>query len=301
MKVFLTGGTGVIGTRALPALVEAGHEVTAVARSDTKAALVERLGGRAVPVDLFDPEGLKAAVVGHDAVVNLATAIPPMSKATSPDAWATNERIRREASNHLVDAALAAGAGRFVQESIAFPYVDGGDQWIDEDHPTTHDGAFGGAAVAEAAAARFATDGGSGVVLRFAQFYAPDSSHAAAFDRFARWRINPFIGPPDAFASFIHAADAGAAAAAALGAPSGIYNVGDDSPMTRRDAGAAVAAAVGVGRVHSLPKVVVSAMPATAKALTRSQRIANRRFKDATGWAPVHPTIAGAWPGEAGR
>jgi len=300
VKVFLTGGTGVIGTRALPALVAAGHDVTAVARSEGKAALVARLGGRSVSVDLFDAPAVAAAVVGHEAVVNLATSIPPMSKAARSKAWAVNERIRVEASAHLVDAALAAGANHLVQESIAYPYVDCGDRWIDEDVECTHVGAFEGAASAEAAAARFAAGGGAGVVLRFGAFYAPDSSHLQTFNALARCRINPFIGDPDGFTSFIHAADAGDAVVAALGAASGTYNVVDDTPLTRRAAGTVVAAAVGVGTAHPLPRVVLATMPAAAKRLNRSQRVSNLRFQEATGWVPAHPSIRGAWPAGAG-
>ena len=208
MKIFLAGGTGVVGTRALPALVAAGHDVTAVARTDAKAELVRSLRGEPVTVDLFDADAVAAAVVGHEVVVNLATSIPPLTKAARGAAWATNERLRSEASNHLVDGALAAGAVRYVQESIAFPYVDNGDRWIDEDHPVEQVGPFSGARDAEAAAARFA-EHGVGVVLRFAQFYAPDSSHTMAFNATARRRINPFLGSPEGYTSFIHAEDAG--------------------------------------------------------------------------------------------
>jgi hypothetical protein len=81
-----------------------------------------------------------AAVVGHEVVINLATSIPKLTKAALGSAWTTNERLRSEASNHLVDAALAAGAGRYVQESIAFPYLDAGDEWVDESHPLEHVG-----------------------------------------------------------------------------------------------------------------------------------------------------------------
>ena len=166
MKVFVTGGTGVVGTRAIPALVADGHEVTALARSTEKAASVRALGATPVEVDLFDADAVKAAVVGHDAVANLATSIPPLWKAAGKNAWDLNDRIRREGSAILVDAALAAGADRFVQESIAFPYVDNGDGWIDEDHAIDNTlGPFRGSGVAEAQAARFTTEGGVGVVL----------------------------------------------------------------------------------------------------------------------------------------
>lgn len=296
MKIFLAGGTGVVGTRALPALVAAGHDVSAVARTDAKADLVRSLGGEPVTVDLFDHDAVRDAVVGQEVVVNLATSIPALAKAARGSAWTTNERLRREASSNLVDGALRAGAVRYVQESIAFPYVDNGDQWIDEDHPVDQVGPFSGARDAEAAAARFAERGGEGVVLRFAQFYAPESSHTQAFNTSVRRRVNPFLGDPGGYTSFIHAEDAGAAVVAALRAPSGIYNVADDEPLTRAEAGRIVAEALGVKPPYAVPRAVRAATPASAKLLMRSLRVSNGCFKDATGWQPVHPSIRGSWP-----
>lgn len=296
MKIFLAGGTGVVGTRALPALVAAGHDVSAVARTDAKADLVRSLGGEPVTVDLFDHDAVRDAVVGQEVVVNLATSIPALAKAARGSAWTTNERLRREASSNLVDGALRAGAVRYVQESIAFPYVDNGDQWIDEDHPVDQVGPFSGARDAEAAAARFAERGGDGVVLRFAQFYAPESSHTQAFNTSVRRRVNPFLGDPGGYTSFIHAEDAGAAVVAALRAPSGIYNVADDEPLTRAEAGRIVAEALGVKPPYAVPRAVRAATPASAKLLMRSLRVSNGRFKDATGWQPAHPSIRGSWP-----
>jgi len=295
MKVFLTGGTGVIGTRAVPALVAAGHEVTAVARTDPKAALVRSLGASPATVDLFDAAAVKAAVDGHEAVIHLATNIPPLSKAALPKAWTTNERLRSEGSNNLVDAALATGATHYVQESIAFPYLDQGDAWINEDAPLEHVGAFTGAADAEAAAARFAASGVTGVVLRFAQFHGPGSSHVEAFNAMARKRINPFVGDPDGYVSFVHADDAGSAVAAALTVPSGTYNVADDEPLTRREAGVVLAEALGVKPPKTVPAAVRAALPRSGKLLMKSLRISNARFKQASGWAPAHPSIRGSW------
>jgi nucleoside-diphosphate-sugar epimerase len=297
MKVFLTGGTGVVGTPALPALVAAGHDVTALARGPAKADLVRRLGGTPVEADLFDPDAVAAAVVGHEAVVNLATHIPPLTKASRPEAWATNERIRTEGARNLVDAALAAGAARVVQESIAFPYLDGGSAWIEEDHPRDAAGPFAGAQQAEESAARFTAEGGDGVVLRFAQFYGPTSSHTALFTKAVRWGVNPFLGDPGSYTSFIHAEDAASAVVAALGAPAGTYNVVDDEPLTRAAAGRAVADALGRRRPpRTVPPAVLRRLPASARLLTRSQRVSSRRLREATGWAPAHPSIAGSWP-----
>ena len=295
MKVFVTGGTGVVGTRAVPALVAAGHDVTAVARTGSKAELVRSMGASPVTVDLFEPEAVRAAVDGHDAVAHLATNIPPMSKAARAKAWATNERLRREASRLLVEAALATGAARYVQESICFPYLDQGDRWIDEDSPLEHTAVFEGAAHAEAATARFASRGGAGVVLRFAQFHGPGSSHVELFNSLARKRVNPFVGPPEAYSSFIHADDAGAAVAAAMALPSGIYNVADDEPLTRAEAGKAVAEALGVKPPKTVPAPVRAALPGSAKLLMKSLRISNAKLKAASDWTPRHPSIRGSW------
>ncbi len=300
MKVFLAGGTGVVGTRALPALVAAGHDVTAVARGPAKADLVERLGGTPVTVDLFDAPAVVAAVAGHDAVVNLATHIPSVSRSARRSAWAVNDRLRREASGHLVDAALAAGAGRYVQESICFPYVDAGDGWVDEGSPIDHaPWAFAGAAVAEGEAARFTSSSpsGAGVVLRFAQFYAPDSDHTIAMSRLVRRRVSPFVGASGSFMSWVHAVDAGSAVAAALEAPAGTYNVVDDEPVRRVDADRIVAARLGV-RSPFRPAASLARLSPSARGLARSLRVSHARLTEATGWTPSVPSIRDGWPQE---
>src|SRR5262245_17489524 len=105
MKVFLTGATGVIGRRAVPLLISAGHAVTAVARSPERAAELARSGASPVQIDLFDAAAVRAAVAGHEAVVNLATHIPSNSRMMLPGAWRENDRIRSEASASLSEAA----------------------------------------------------------------------------------------------------------------------------------------------------------------------------------------------------
>ncbi len=122
MKVFLAGAMGAIGRLAVPVLLEAGHEVTAVARSDDKAQGLAEQGATPVRVSIFDHEALVPAFAGHDAVVNIATHIPPVRQSGRLSTWAENDRIRRDGSATLADAAQAAGVGRYVQESITFTY-----------------------------------------------------------------------------------------------------------------------------------------------------------------------------------
>jgi nucleoside-diphosphate-sugar epimerase len=86
------------------------------------------------------------------------------------------------------------------------------------------------------------------------------------------------------------------AVAAALRTPTGVYNVADDEPLTRREAAAVVAEAVGVRRVHFGPVLAYKALPSKAAALSRSLRVSNRRFREATGCKPAHPSIREGWP-----
>jgi nucleoside-diphosphate-sugar epimerase len=77
--------------------------------------------------------------------------------------------------------------------------------------------------------------------------------------------------------------------------PSGIYNVGDDEPLTRHEAGLVVAQAVGAKPPRSAPAAVRVVLPRFARAMMKSLRISNRRFRQASGWAPIHPSIRGSW------
>lgn len=296
MKVFLAGATGVIGHRAVGRLVEAGHEVSAVARTPAKAELARRLGARPVAVDLFDPGAVRAAVDGHDAAVNLATHIPPATRSTLPGAWAENDRIRREVSAHLASAVLDSGASVFVQESITFPYADRGGSWIDEDTPIDAPAMATSTAAAEAAARRVAESGRTGIVLRFAQFYAADSAHSITFVKAVRKRLAPVLGRPDSYISSIHADDAASAVVAALAAPSGTYNVADDEPVTRRAYAEALAAALGVKPPHFAPAGLAKLGGSAASMLARSQRISNQRFARASGWRPRYESVRVGWP-----
>jgi nucleoside-diphosphate-sugar epimerase len=294
MKVFVAGGTGAIGRYAVPALVGAGHDVTAVARTDRKAEALSAQGATPVRVSIFDAEALAPVMAGHDAVVNIATHVPPTRQAVRRSAWAEHDRIRREGSAALTAAALEAGVGRYVQEAIAFTYPDRGDEWIDEDVPFDVPDPFGTAVAAEESVRRFTEAGGTGVVLRYGSFYGPGSEQTDVLVRLARRHVGFLVGRPDESTSSIHVADAGRAAAAALSAPAGTYNGVDDEPLTKRAVAAAVGDAVGARPwVHvpgRLTPLVQRGQPSTAL-LARSHRVSNARFREATGWAPEYPSV----------
>ena len=296
MRIFVTGATGVTGRRAVPLLVAAGHEVTAVARSPEKAAALATAGASPIVVDLFDAAAMRRAVAGHEAVLNLATAVPPSSRALLRGAWKEMDRIRRDASAILVDAALAAGAGRFVQESFAPIYADDGDGWIGEGAPVKPSRYNRTTLDAERSAARFGAGGGTGVVLRFGWFYGPDAG-GATLDMigFVRKGWSPAPGPEGYISSISHD-DTATAVVAALGIPAGIYNVVDDEPVRRREFFGSLARALGVAPPKFLPKWVGSLLGGAGETLSRSLRISNRKFRDASGWAPKYPSVRDAWP-----
>ena len=296
MRVFVAGATGVLGKRAVRRLVEAGHDVTGVARGDEKAKLLEGLGATPVQIDLFDAEAVRKAVAGHDVVCNLATSIPPTAKAARGSAWSDNDRIRREASQHLVDGALATGAGRFVQEAITFVYADAGERWIDEDGPLDVPAHARSTLDAQAHTERFTASGGTGVVLRFGLFYGPDSHHTIDAVRMARRRLAATFGRRDAYLSSITTDDAATAVVAALGSTSGVYNAVDDEPLTRREHFGVLAHALGVGAPRFAPAVARKLGGSKTELLARSQRVSNERFKKATGWAPEYPSAREGWP-----
>lgn len=295
VKVFVAGATGVLGHRAVGLLIGHGHAVTGVARGPARAELLRSLGATPASVDLFDTDAVRAAVQGHDVVFNLATHIPAPSRMAMPGAWKENDRLRTEASRHLADATIAADIGRFVQESIAFVYRPNGDNWIDESSPVDAVANIRSALAAESNAARVTEAGGSGVALRFAAFYGPDSNTTQAMVRMARRRV-ALGAAPAAFVSSITSDDAASAVLATLSAPPGVYNVGDDEPVTRREFFAALADALGVPPPVVAPAALAKALGKKAAAPFRSQRLSNRRFRQATGWAPTNASVHQGWP-----
>lgn len=167
MRVLVAGATGVVGRRVVTALCGNGHQVTGLARTADKAQWLHAAGADAIKASPLDAGAMKTAVAGHDVVINLATCMPPARRFGRRSARAANDRLRADGSRILVDAALSAGAERYVQESVVFAYADHGDEWIDEDWPVKPAPIADSAMAAEAQAARFSGGGGAGVVLRF--------------------------------------------------------------------------------------------------------------------------------------
>lgn len=301
MKVFVTGSTGALGQSTVPTLVQAGHQVRGVARSDEKAAWLRAQGAEPVAVDLFDAAALKEAVQGCDAVAHLATNVPPASRAARKKAWELHNRLRAEVTPILVEAALDAGATVFVKESIAFLYQDGGDEWLDEDTPVTSGDLIEPTRAGEREVQRFAAEDRRGVVLRFGLFYGPMSRGVDEALKMARLGRSPLMGSPDSYQPMLHLDDAATAVVVAIErAPTGVYNVVDD-PITKRENLAAFAKAFGRRRVPKpMPaRLIMLVAGKDAAFMAASQRTSNARFREATGWEPRYRTAIEGWPAVA--
>lgn len=252
-------------------------------------------GAEPVRVSIFDRLALTQAMAGHDAVVNLASAIPPMTKFMRTSAWRDNDRVRSEGSAAIVDAAIDAGVDRVVQESVSMLYPDRGAQWIDESVPTDRYPMAQANLVAEANANRFSDAGGAGIVLRFGWFYGPDAIHSEQFLALARRHVCLQMGRADGYVSSIHMVDGGTAVAAALNAPAGTFNIVDDEPLTKRGYAEALADAARTSMWLRAPGRAALLLGDRSTSLTRSLRVSNTKFRAATGWAPRYTSARDGW------
>lgn len=290
MRVFVTGGTGAIGRHTVPALVAAGHEVTALARGSAKAATLTAQGATAVQHSLFDVAALTEAFVHHDAVVNLASALPSTARFISARAWSHAHEVRIKGSTAVADATLAADVPVLIQESVAMLYKPHGKDWIDETMPVDNYPATKGNHAAEANAHRVTAAGRTGIVLRFGLFYGPGATHSEQMLAQARHHIAPMLGPADAYQSSIHVMDGAEAIAAILTSEAGTYNVVDDRPLTKREYADALADAVHTKPWLRPPGRAALLLGDRLTSLTRSLRVSNNKIRAATGWSPHYPS-----------
>ena len=295
MRILIVGGTGVIGRYLVPLLASQGHDVVATARSDASADLARSIGvHHVVLADILKRETLPPAMEGVDAVFHLATNIPRTFPG-KPAEFATNDRIRREGTANLLDAARQAGVTRVIGQSIVWVHGDQRGAWIDESAPVRPGRLTQSAVEMEDQLRRFA-DGTQGQVhiLRCSSLYAAEAWHTREMIDRLRKRLVPLIGKADTFQCFIHAADAASAFAAALkpDVPSGTWFVTDDEPVTLGEYLRWLARAAGAPEPLQIPQFMarVALGGDMLEAFTASLRCRNDRFKAAFGWAPRYPT-----------
>ena len=139
MKVFVAGATGAIGRRLVPVLVGAGHRVTGMTRTPSKAGMLRAMGAHPVLADALDREAVLSAVrdSAPEVVVHELTAIPVRLNIRKFDReFELTNRLRTEGTDNLVSAARAAGVRRIVAQSYAaWPYARQGGPVKTEQDP----------------------------------------------------------------------------------------------------------------------------------------------------------------------
>ncbi|GAA2203995.1 SDR family oxidoreductase [Nonomuraea monospora] len=106
MRVFVTGASGHLGSAVVPELLEAGHHVTGLARSDASAAVIKELGADVRRGDFTDLDGLREAAAEADAVIHLAFNHDTLAAGGFADAAATDHTVVRALGDAL------AGTGK---------------------------------------------------------------------------------------------------------------------------------------------------------------------------------------------
>jgi nucleoside-diphosphate-sugar epimerase len=297
MRVFLAGGTGVIGRALVPQLRQAGHEVTAMTRYESRAETLREQGLDAVVCDAFEAENVTRAVATArpDVVVNQLTDIPDaVNPRKMAEQFETNDRLRTDGTRNLMHAAEAVGARRLISQSIAWAYAPSDGLWAEDDRLWAEAPEPWGRSVGAVRALEDATlgsDSVEGVVLRYGLFYGPGTAFASDGSTAAmvRKRAFPVVGRGTAVYSYIHVDDAASATIAALdrGAP-GAYNVVDDDPAIMREWLPEYADALGARPPRRVPRFIARLVAGKFGLYmsTQLQGATNAKARRELGWQP---------------
>ena len=267
MKVFVAGATGALGKQLVRMLAGEGHDVTGLTRSPAKQDLIRELGARPAVADALDPEAVARAVAEAEpeVVIHELTAIDAASMGRSIDKmFALTNRLRTAGTDHLLAAARAVGARRFIAQSFAgWPFERTGgpikteDDPLQEHPPKTISETLRAIVYVEQVVTE--AEGIEGLALRYGGFYGPGTSLAVNPDgaqvemiRKRRW---PVVGNGAGIISLVHIQDAAAATVAALdhGEP-GVYNVVDDEPAPMSVVISEIAKVIGAKPPRRIPR-----------------------------------------------
>ncbi len=303
MRVFVAGATGAIGKQLVPRLVEAGHEVHGMTRSESKQAMLHELGAVPVVADALDPDQVAEAVgrARPDVIVHQLTAIEAVDMRHFDRDFALTNRLRTEGTDHLLSAGQAVGVRRFVAQGVGGygAYARTGGPVKSEEDPLDPTPAREMretlAAIRHLEEAVLGARWTEGLVLRYGVFYGSGTSLAPGAEQFelVRRRKFPLVGDGGGVWSFIHVADAAEATVAAVERGSrGVYNVVDDDPAPVAKWLPALAQELGAKKPVRVPRFIgrLFAGEAGVVMMTDVRGASNAKAKRELGWRPAHPS-----------
>ncbi|NEE04217.1 NAD(P)-dependent oxidoreductase [Phytoactinopolyspora halotolerans] len=295
MRVYVAGGSGELGRRLVPRLLERGHQVTATVRTPGRADAVRAAGAEPVVVDGLDAAAVREAVdrAAPDVIVHQMTALSAKPDFKHFDRWfAVTNRLRTEGTRHLLAAAEAAGVGRFVAQSFTgWNNARTGGPVKTEQDPLDSEPAKWQRE--SSAAIRFVEQAVTtapldGIALRYGLFYGPGASQSMV--EVIRKRQFPLVGDGGGVWSWIHLDDAAAATVAALErGRAGVYNIVDDEPAAVSEWLPYLAESVGAKRPMRVPAWVARLLAGTAMVqwCTQARGASNLKAKHDLDWQPV--------------
>ena len=301
MRIFVAGASGALGSRLVPQLIDAGHDVIGTHNSPSSAELLRTLGAKPVRVDLLDAYAVRQAVLESepDAIVHQATALAKAKFGRSLDkAFAKTNELRTKGTDALLAAAREAGVRRFVAQSFAsYRYLRQGGPIKTEDDPLdpTPPPHTQQSWAAMTYLDRAVTDFG-GIALRYGGFYGADNDGWAEL---VRKRLMPIVGDGGGMISWIHLEDAAAATVLALehDGPA-IYNIVDDEPAPAREWLPVLAESLGAKPPRRLPAWLVRLLAGGAAVVmgTEVRGASNAKAKRELGWTLRYPSWRVGFP-----
>jgi nucleoside-diphosphate-sugar epimerase len=300
VRVFVAGGTGVVGRRLVPQLVERGHEVTGTTTSAAKLSLLAQLGAEGVVMDGLDATSVREAMSAArpDAVVHLMTAISP-AHSGKPDfkhmeRWfAATNRLRSEGTDNLLAAVEATGVSHVVAQSYASwnGLRQGG--WVKtEEDPL--DPLAGTVAVVVADAIRHLEDAvlaAGGAVLRYGGLYGPGATDDQV--ELVRKRQFPLVGGGTGYSSWVHLDDAASATVLAVEqTATGVFNIVDDEPAPASEWLPHLAACAGARPPMRVPTWLARLLAGEVAVtmMTEGRGFSNAKAKRELGWELRYPS-----------
>ncbi|MDG4825709.1 NAD(P)-dependent oxidoreductase [Asanoa sp. WMMD1127] len=308
MRVFVTGGTGALGRHLVPALVGAGHEVTATTRSPDKVEGLRAAGAEPVVVDALDREAVISAVLEAEpeVIVHQMTALSDMQSLRKLDEeFAATSELRTRGTDNLLAAAAEAGTRRVVAQGHNFIYERSGGPVKTEEDPLDQRPVR--SAAQAMAAIRYVDDVvpntvPEGIVLRYGTFYGgnPDADPMVSA---VRKRQMPVVGGGTGVWSFIETGDGAAATLAAIerGEP-GVYNIADDDPAPVKEWLPYLAEVAGAKPPRHLPAWLARPLAGefVVTQMTEARGVSNAKAKRELDWRPRFPSWRDGFPAWVG-
>jgi nucleoside-diphosphate-sugar epimerase len=296
MRVFVAGGTGVVGRRLVPQLVARGHQVTATTTGPGKVGALEKLGADAVVMNGLNAASVAAAVAAArpDAIVHQMTAIAGKPDIKNMDRWfAATNRLRTEGTDHLLAAAAASGVSQFVAQSYANWNGIRTGGWVKTEQDPL-DPMTGTVAQPGMAAIRHLEDvvgKAGGTVLRYGGLYGPGATDDQV--ELIRKRQFPLVGDGAGYSSWVHLDDAASATVLALEQhATGVFNIVDDEPAPAAEWLPYLAACAGAKPPMRVPKWLAGLLAGDVAVIvmTEGRGFSNAKAKRELGWEPRYPS-----------